>query len=469
MQQDVSQAIAQPLNSLRYNAMWTVAGEAFYAVCQWGILIVIAKLGSAEMVGQFALGLAITGPVIVLTNLALRPIQATDARSEYEFGEYLALRLLTTGLALVLIVGVSLVAGLQLKTALIVLCVGLARSFEAISDVYYGLFQKHERMNVIATSVILKEPLSLMVLAIVIYLTGEVLWGVIGLAGAWALVFFAYDIPNSTKIVALSGRSVIAGPSWRLDRLASLGWLAWPLGLSTMLLALNANIPRYFVEHYFGERELGIFAAMTYVMVAGGSFMNAIGQPLSPRLAKYWATNSVQAFRTLFLKLVAFAVLIGAAGMMVALMAGPELLSLLYGSEYAARADVFLWLMIAAAIAYLASAFGYGMTAARLIRIQSVQFACAVAVGATCCMLLIPTYGLNGAAWAICASLLVQVAIAIVVLPHALYHRQKSSPADTTGKPVRETVRVDAAMKGRSEDGECTSSPRSQSAPVAIL
>ena len=70
--------------SLTWNFSWTIAGDVIYAACQWGMLIVLAKLGSPEMVGQFALGLAVTAPVIIFANLALRQIQSTDVRNEFE-------------------------------------------------------------------------------------------------------------------------------------------------------------------------------------------------------------------------------------------------------------------------------------------------------------------------------------------------------------------------------------------------
>src|SRR3954469_7592651 len=85
--------------SLRSNFSWTFAGNVVYAGCQWGMLMVLAKLGSPERVGQFALGLAVTAPILMFSNLQLRAIQATDARREYRFGHYLALRLATTALA----------------------------------------------------------------------------------------------------------------------------------------------------------------------------------------------------------------------------------------------------------------------------------------------------------------------------------------------------------------------------------
>src|SRR5262245_13252375 len=69
--------------SLRTNFLWTLAGNVVYAGCQWGMLIVLAKLGTPAMVGEFSLGLAICAPIFMLSNLNLRGVQATDARGEY--------------------------------------------------------------------------------------------------------------------------------------------------------------------------------------------------------------------------------------------------------------------------------------------------------------------------------------------------------------------------------------------------
>src|SRR5208283_4635069 len=143
--------------------------------CNWGILMVLAKLGSPEWVGQFALGLALTAPVIMLTNLQLRVIQATDARREYRFGHYLALRLVTTALSLFVIAGIA--CGYRLGTALVILAVGLAKAFASLSDVVYGLLQAHERMDRIALSMMIKGQLSLAALGATVFFTGSIVWG----------------------------------------------------------------------------------------------------------------------------------------------------------------------------------------------------------------------------------------------------------------------------------------------------
>src|SRR5262249_21688837 len=110
-------ATPAPAPPLRRTFSWALAGNVVYAGCQWALLIVLAKLGSPEMVGRFALALAVAGPVMLFAGLQLAAVQATDAAREYRFGHYLALRLTTTGLALAAIAVLALGAGYGPETA----------------------------------------------------------------------------------------------------------------------------------------------------------------------------------------------------------------------------------------------------------------------------------------------------------------------------------------------------------------
>jgi len=416
--------------SLRANFSWTFAGNVVYAGCQWGMLVVLAKLGSPEMVGQFALGLAITAPVIMFTNLQLRGIQATDARQEYLFGDYLGLRLITTMLALLTIAGIVSVSGHRLEAVLVILTVGLAKAIESVSDAFYGLLQQHERMDRIAKSMMIKGPLSLVALSVGVYITGSVFWGVVGLIVAWALILVGYDVHSGAlmlkrglqqdgTLLSEGDQEAVLCPRWELSTLARLAWLALPLGLVMMLISLNANIPRYFIERYLGEHELGIFAALAYLQMAGNTVVGALGQSASPRLAKYYAVGDGPAFCTLLLKLAGIGVLLGGVGVLVALVAGRELLILLYRPEYAEH-ELLVWLMVATGISYVASFLGYGMTAARYFRVQMPLFAIVTATTILVGLWLIPADGLRGAAIALMITAVVQAGGSLAVIVHAL-------------------------------------------------
>ena len=416
--------------SLRTNFSWTLLGNIVYSGCQWGMVVILAKLGSPIMVGQFALGLAVTAPIIMFANLQLRAVQATDAKHEYLFGDYLGLRLIAIVLALVAIIAISFFSGYRTETMLVILAVGVAKVFESMSDVFFGLLQHHERMDRIAKSMMIKGPLSLLALGTGVYLTKSTLWGTIGLAITWALILVLYDIKSgvlilraSTKTMNLStGESTkhpSLSPRWEKAKLVRLALLALPLGFVMLLISLNANIPRYFIEHYLGERQLGIFAAISYLMVAGTTIVSALGQSASPRLAKYYASGNHTAFRDLLVKLVAIAMLLGLAGLLVVIFAGRELLTLLYRPEYAKHVDIFLWAMVAAGISYITSFLGYGMTAARYFKVQMPLFTVVILVLIIACFWLIPAYGLLGAAMALTIAAIAQMLGSLVILAYA--------------------------------------------------
>lgn len=407
--------------SMRRNFSWTFAGNVVYTACQWGMLVVLAKLGSPEMVGQFTLGFAVTAPVLMFTNLQLRTVQVTDARHQYFFSNYLYLRLLSTGLALLVIAGITFTAGYSWETSLVILVVGLAKAVESVSDIFYGLLQQHERMDRIAVSMMIKGTLSLLLLGIGVYLAGSVLGGAVGLAVAWTLVLVSYDIRSGALILNSFRETPHGKTSGELGKLGKLVWLALPLGFVMMLSSLNSNIPNYFIERYLGERKLGVFAAIAYLMVAGSIVVNALGQAGSPRLAKYYTAGNAIAFRTLLLKFVGIGVLLGGVGILVALVAGRKILTLLYQPEYGEYADLFIWLMIAAALSYVSSFLGQGMTAARYFHIQMPLFVVVTSTVAIACFWLIPTQGLQGAAMALIVAAIVRVSMSLGIILHALH------------------------------------------------
>jgi len=417
--------------SLRANFSWTFVGNVIYAMCQWGMLVVLAKLGSPEMVGQFALGLAITVPIMSFATLKTRLVQATDARREYLFGDYFGLRLITTALALLVIVGVVLVSSYRWETALVILAVGVAKAFESISDVFYGLLQQRERMDRVSKSKMIRGLLSLLALSAGVYLTGSVFWGVVGLAVAWALALAIYDIRSGAlmltpmpqagePVLDENDRKVVLRPHWNVRTLAKLAWLALPLGIVVTLDSLRTNIPRYFIGGHLGEYQLGIFAPMAYLKQVGNMVVIALGLSVCPRLAKHYAARKRPAFRKLLLKLVGISVLIGGAGVVVALVAGREILTLLYRPEYAEHRNVFVMLMVAAGIDYVATSLDYGMTAARYFRVQMPLFAAVTSSTALACLWLIPSNGLHGAAMAVVIATAVRLAGSIAIVVYAL-------------------------------------------------
>jgi O-antigen/teichoic acid export membrane protein len=375
------------------------------------VVVCLAKLGSPEIVGRFGLGLAITGPVILFSQLQLRAVLATDSKKVFGFGDYLALRLVLTAVALALIAALTWMGGYATETVLVVLAVGLGKAAESIADVFYAWFQQHERMDRIAPALMLQGALSLAAVGGAMAMRGSGVWAAGGWAAAAVVILWLYILPSARRLVRAEGsrienrkignRADELRPRWCRRRLAKLAWLTLPLGAVTMLVSLQTNIPRYYLEAYRGETGLGIYTALAYPMIAGNVVMLALGHAANPRLARYHAAGDQGAFRRLLLYLLGIGFVGGAAGLLLVALMGAPLLRLLYTPEYAEHVGLLGLLMTAAAIGYFNASLGDAMTAARFFRTQVPIFVLVVLATLAACWLWIPRYGMQGAAAAL--------------------------------------------------------------------
>jgi O-antigen/teichoic acid export membrane protein len=102
---------------------------------------------------------------------------------------------------------------------------------------------------------------------------------------------------------------------------------------------------------------------------------------------------------------------------LVSVFFGPLLLKVLYTPEYANHSLLLLTLTVAAAVGYIGSIFGYALTAARAIHSQFVFVLVTTGTIWLLCLLLIPRFGMMGAASAIlCGALIQTLGFAVVLL-----------------------------------------------------
>jgi O-antigen/teichoic acid export membrane protein len=315
--------------------------------------------------------------------------------------------------------------------ALVTIAIALAKLVESVSDAFYGLLQKHERMDRIAKSLMLRGILSLGAFAITVYLRHDVFSGVLAMAVVWAGVLLWYDL-RSARLILRTGFE----PVWNRPRMRRLAIIAAPLGVVMMLNSLNVNIPRYALEHFSGTGDVGIFAALAYLQVAEGVIMNALGQSATPRLARAVANGEHRGFWSLMKRLFAFGSVGGALGVLVAVLLGPALLTVLYRSEYAVYSSTFVWLMAGTVFANFSAFAGYGLTATRAFRSQIPLLIGESLVLGLACIMLIPRFGLFGAAMAYLAAKIFLTICSMTQLVHTTKLRKsefRPTPASING------------------------------------
>jgi len=392
--------------SLRRNFAWAFAGNTLSAFCRWLLLVVLAKLAPVETVGIFAVAQAIALPLSLLFELKLQIVQVTDAQNEYSFRHYYALRLICVCLAVVVsaVLGFVFYSG---ETALIITVLSIGYALIAVRRVFLAVIQKSERMDVVAVSRFLLGTLSLILFGLVFWLTRSLVLSILSMIAARLLVIFVYDIPNSRRFLQLdtNGGQISQfsmAPLWQKAVLWRMAKIAIPLGLVGWFGSLFTSIPRLILDKNFGKDDVGYFAAMSSLLVAGTMIIAALSQAISPRLAKYYSQN-ISAYKKLLAKLVGIGILLGVLGIIISSLFGKIILTLMFKADYAEHSGIFVWITIAGAILFVFSFVNCGLNAARKFKIQMPIYGLSACICIGASLLLIPRYGMIGAVWSIIA------------------------------------------------------------------
>ena len=384
-------------------AKWLVGGNFIFAFSQWVILIFFARMTNQENLGQYALALAIVTPIFAVGNLQLRPLYILDVNSEqkYTYTHFYYLRLICSFIAL----ACCLVLGLFFNVSILVLLlVGLLKFFESYSDIIYAYYNAHDQTQLISKSLFLKGTLSVLAVAVGLYLfdfyTTLILFLMVYLV-VWLCIDNLY-IQKTQEIKKMS-----------LD----LGMMksAIPMGISLGIVTLQSNIPRLFLDQYASIEAVGIFTVLSYFIIVGSIFINSICQYLSPRLTHAWNHN-----RAYFKKLLSMALFVaGGLGLIAIFLSyfmGEFVLKLVYGAEYIAYADAFVLTMVAGFILYLATVLGYTLTAIGFIKQQVYLFSIVLIFSVLVSYLCIPEYGIIGGIYTLMVSYLVQCVLSLLVV-----------------------------------------------------
>jgi len=198
------------------------------------------------------------------------------------------------------------------------------------------------------------------------------------------------------------------------------------MGIVTLLINFNANIPRYLIEKYNGETSLGIFAAIASLMAIGDTVLNPLGTSATPRMAQYYAEGNLKLLWKILSKLVAIAIIIGVIIMGACLLIGQPFLEIVYRKEYGHYTLLLTLLMLAGSIEDISSFLGRAITATRSFRIKMFVSATVVTISAVISLWLIPSQGLLGAAIAILSGSIIDVGLNIVAIIYIMTKRRKN-------------------------------------------
>jgi O-antigen/teichoic acid export membrane protein len=287
-------------------------------------------------------------------------------------------------------------------------------------------------MDCIARSLIFRNILSVSLAAGILYSTANLVYTALGLLVGRSVTLLLYDFKadelersitaqRSAGLVGFfNSYTVHFAPLFKRKLQWEMLWIAFPLGIVSVLVSLNGNMPRYVIDKYLGPHDLGIFSALGYIPQAAVLAASTLGNVAFARLSRSFFATDLRGFKKLLKQLIFIALALGMSALLISIVAGRQILSVLYRPEYAEHFALFLWLVGAAVLACVATTVGCAITAASEFRSQVPLFAIVTTTSAVVAVILVPRLGLYGAAIASLTAMIVQLLGACLILRHAL-------------------------------------------------
>ncbi|RSQ21197.1 hypothetical protein EA713_01215 [Acinetobacter baumannii] len=394
--------------SLLNKAKFLLSGNILFAFSQWLILIFISHFSDNEAVGAYTYALALVTPVFMLTNLQLRPIVVAEfnLNSNFNYKSYFSLRFYSIFLAILVSFLLSFLSTSNVWK--VVLLLGCIKALEAISDIIYAYYNAQGKTKLISLSLTVKSLSLILIFGSLLYFYNLLNFGLIGVIFIYVLTLLLIDFRN----IGLNKKYFYLN----IVDFKNIIILALPLGISVMLVALQSNIPRFFLEKFFNLESVGVFSVFYYFIIVGGIVINSICQFISPKFSILFKENKMHELKKITMQAWGMATFLGISGLIVSITLGDFFVNILYGSHYLVWIDILNIIMFAGLFTYLSVVNGYLMTSLGLIKIQLPLFLFLTIFTLVLCWTLIPAYGLLGAAWATVASSAAQFILSTLIL-----------------------------------------------------
>lgn len=405
---------SQGKKSVQQNMIYNTVGSLIYYACQWLMSILIVRISGYEDAGVLSIAMSVTAAPAIVGLFNIRSFQASDLKGQYMDYIYIQSRVYTNILSFIICIIMVFVGGYSIEKSVVILTFMLFKIAEGFADVYYGIEQKKERMDYVGISLTIRGIGTIVLFTMVIFCTQNLFLGVLAISLFSFLVIFFYD----RRIVKSWNKKECGEDSKSLKNreVFQLMKVCLPLAIVAFLNNLSLNIPKIYLEGYFGSEVMGVYSSVASPTLVVQLAATTIFAPLIPVLTKQFQNRNKDEFFSIIKR---FGVLV--AGLSVVCLIGSKLLAhwglvLLFTESIEPYVYLFVPIIIVSIlIAINASLFSI-CTLIREIKLQYIIGLCGVLVAWLLSITVVKQLSMIGVVYALAGTLCVQIIIQIIII-----------------------------------------------------
>lgn len=321
----------------RSSFIWNMAGSMLMAFQSVIMLMILTRtLGLVES-GIFTIAYANANLFLTIGKYGMRYFQVSDLKKQFTFAEYRASRVITS-VAMVVVSTVYVIHaasanGYSMEKAQVIFWMCLFKVVDVVEDVYHGLYQQENRLDVASKAMTLRMAVTIIIFAVGLIVFKDLLLVLILSTIATTAIFVLLTKWTYGAFSQNDGQARTSKLRINKKNLLLLLKLCFPLFAGSFLSFYIGNAPKYAIDAMLTDELQACYGFIAMPVFVIGLLNNFIFNPMLYRMSSLWEQGKVWEFlkRTLLqICVVAVITLVCIAG---AWLLGIPVLSWLYNTD----------------------------------------------------------------------------------------------------------------------------------------
>ena len=390
----------KPVSELKH-FIWNAVGVASNTLTSLVLLMAVVRISGVDDGGVFSIAFTTSLILVTVGLYGIRNYQVTDLSGMFPTGVYVSSRFITSAAMLIIGILFCVISGYSIEKAALVCILVLYKMAEAISDVLYGVLQKNNMLYIVGISMTVRGVLSISSFIFALLISHNLLFSCLLLMIAGYIPFILIDIPYSRKMEPIA-------PIFSKERIISLFKVCFPVFAVAFLSLIVVNIPKYVIDRSLTNDSQAIYNIIVMPGTSIALFSQVIIQSFLLKLAQFRQNAQMNRFSSLIGKIVAMIVLFSGLFGLFCYFWGNALLYLLYGIDLNQYIPLLLIVVAGSMFSSITGVLSAALVALRVTKIQLYLYLASLLSALVISPLIIPTYGLFGAAIAYFAIMFIQ-------------------------------------------------------------
>ncbi len=385
---------------------WNMAGSVCSATLSVILLLAVNRILGEEEGGFFSLAYANAQLMMVIGGFEVRALQSTDIKSEFRFQTYFTLRVITIVLMLMICAVYAGSFNFGSPKGKAVMVFGAYKAVEALADVFSGMFQQQDRIDLCGKASALRMMVSTIVFVSALLICRDLSIAGICMTTASFFLLFLYDLP-----LAGCFRDTEIWLSFK--KIKTLFWAAVPLFISAFIMMYINNAPRYAIEAYCTDVEQNVYGILYMPSFVMHLFSLFLFRPVLVDMKAKWDSHDVAAVKRYMQKSSLFILAIAILCIWLGVWIGLPVFSIMYGIDLKIYKNTFIIILLYGMFNAYNNYFYYVLAVMRKQKKIMSAYILALACMSFLAPYLVRNQGLSGAAL---SSVLTAAVLTVVLL-----------------------------------------------------